>query len=121
MTSLTTKPDSSQLASEMAVDLFDSCFDPIETEVRARARGFIEELIRGELDDPRARPRYQRSNQPSRASPGIAQAVSPEIWARACTHKSEQWSSGKCSARAGIAMTRQSTVSGSSFTDGTQA
>jgi putative transposase len=60
MTSTTTKPDSSQPASEMAVDLFDNWFDPIETEVRARAREFIEELIRGELDDALARPRYQR-------------------------------------------------------------
>jgi hypothetical protein len=34
----------------MAVDLFDNWFDPIETAVRARARQFIEELIRGELD-----------------------------------------------------------------------
>jgi putative transposase len=45
MTSTTTKPD-----SEMAVDLFDNWFDPIETEVRARAREFIEEMIRGESD-----------------------------------------------------------------------
>ena len=50
MTKLTTKPDSMQPAAEMAVDLFDNWFDPIETEVRARARQFIEELIRGELD-----------------------------------------------------------------------
>jgi hypothetical protein len=34
----------------MAVDLFDHWFDPIETGVRARAREFIEEMIRGELD-----------------------------------------------------------------------
>ena len=47
MTKLTTKPDSMQPATEMAVDLFDNWFDPIETEVRARARQFIEELIRG--------------------------------------------------------------------------
>ena len=47
MTSTTTKPDSSQPAAEMAVDLFDNWFDPIETEVRARAREFIEEMIRG--------------------------------------------------------------------------
>jgi transposase-like protein len=45
----------------MAVDLFDNWFDPIETEVRSRARGFIEELIRGELDAVLARPRYGRS------------------------------------------------------------
>ena len=63
MTSITTKPDSSQPASEMAVDLFDSWFDPIETEVRARAREFIEELIRGELDDALARRRYERSKK----------------------------------------------------------
>ena len=61
MTITTTKPDSSQPAAEMAVDLFDNWFDPLETEVRARAREFIEELIRGELDTVLARPRYGRS------------------------------------------------------------
>ena len=61
MTSTTTKPDSSQPAAEMAVDLFDTWFDPIETEVRARAREFIEGMICGELDTALARPRYSRS------------------------------------------------------------
>ncbi len=61
MMSHTTKPDSSLLAAEMAVDVFDSWFDPIETAVRARAREFIEELIRGELDTVLGRPRYGRS------------------------------------------------------------
>ena len=61
MTNLTTKPDSLQRAAEMAVDLFDNWFDPIETEVRARSRQFIEELLRGELDAALARPRYGRS------------------------------------------------------------
>ena len=61
MTSITTKPDSVQPTAERVVDLFDSWFDPIETEVRSRARGFIEELIRGELDAALARPRYRRS------------------------------------------------------------
>ena len=61
MTSITTKPDSAQPAAAIAVDLFDNWFDPIETEVRSRARGFIEELIRGELDAMLARPRYGRS------------------------------------------------------------
>jgi putative transposase len=60
MTSITTKPDSLQPAAEIAVDLFDSWFDPIETEVRGRARQFIEELIHGELDAVLARPRYGR-------------------------------------------------------------
>src|ERR1700688_3608547 len=61
MTKLTTKPDSMQPATEMAVDLFDNWFDPIEIEVRARARQFIEELIRGDLDAALARPHYGRS------------------------------------------------------------
>jgi putative transposase len=61
MTSVTTKPDSLQLEAETAPHLFDDWFDPIETEVRGRARQFIEELIRGELDEALARPRYGRS------------------------------------------------------------
>jgi hypothetical protein len=61
MMSDTTKPDSWQPAAEVAVDLFDNWFDPIESEVRARAREFIEEMIRGELDTMLARPRYGRS------------------------------------------------------------
>src|SRR3978361_2490590 len=61
MTNNTTKPDSLQPATELAFDLFDNWFDPIEAEVRARARQFIEELIRGELDAALARPRYGRS------------------------------------------------------------
>ena len=61
MMSDTTRPDSWQPAAEMAVDFFDNWFDPIESEVRARAREFIEEMIRGELDTMLARPRYGRS------------------------------------------------------------
>jgi putative transposase len=65
MMSNTTKCDSLQPTAEVAVDLFDSWLDPIETEVRARAREFIEELIRGELDTMLARPRYERSKKAS--------------------------------------------------------
>jgi putative transposase len=61
MTSITTKPDSTQLEAATTCRLFDDWFDPIETEVRARARGFIEELLRSELDEALARPRYGRS------------------------------------------------------------
>src|SRR5947207_15493828 len=57
----------------MAVDLFDKWFDPIETEVRARAHEFIEELIRGELDAVLARPRYGRSQMAGKEeSAGVA-------------------------------------------------
>ena len=73
MTKLTTKPDSMQPATEKAVELFDNWFDPIETEVRSRARQFIEELIRGELDTALARPRYERSKVASNeAGAGVA-------------------------------------------------
>ena len=41
MTSTTTKPDCLQPAADMAGDLFDNWFDPLETEVRARSREFI--------------------------------------------------------------------------------
>src|SRR6187431_372169 len=63
MTSTTTKSDSSQPAAETTSRLFDNWFDPVETEVRARAREFIEELIRGELDAVLARPRYRRGQK----------------------------------------------------------
>jgi hypothetical protein len=61
MTGTITKTDSPQREAETAPQLFDDWFDPIETEVRDRARQFIEELIRQELDTALARPRYGRS------------------------------------------------------------
>ena len=65
MTNTITKPDSSQPPSDAGAGLFDNWFDPIETAVRDRARQFIEELIRGELDAVLARPRYGRSQMAS--------------------------------------------------------
>jgi putative transposase len=60
MTSTTTKPDSIQQEADVAGDLFDNWFDPLEAEVRARSREFIEELLRAELDAALSRPRYGR-------------------------------------------------------------
>jgi putative transposase len=65
MRNITTKPDSLQLEAETAPHLFDNWFDPIETEVRGRARQFIEELIRSELDAALDRPRYGRGKAAS--------------------------------------------------------
>jgi hypothetical protein len=45
----------------MAVDLFDTWLDPIETAGRARACEFIEEMIRDKRNAVLARPRYERS------------------------------------------------------------
>jgi len=63
MTSHTTNVDSVHSVDEGAARLFDNWFDPIEIEVRARAREFIEELIRGELEAVLARPRYGRGQK----------------------------------------------------------
>jgi transposase-like protein len=60
MTRTITKTDCLQREAKTAPQLFDDWFDPIETEVRDRARQFIEELIRQELDAALARPRYGR-------------------------------------------------------------
>ena len=60
MTSVTTKPDSSQRCGERAVYLFDNWFDPIEGGLRDRVREFIHAMIEGELDMALSRPRYAR-------------------------------------------------------------
>jgi putative transposase len=60
MSITTTKLDSSQLASETAVYLFDDWFDPIEAGVRDRVREFIQAMVEGELGSALMRPRYGR-------------------------------------------------------------
>src|SRR5713101_765124 len=75
MTSVTTKPESLQPQSDTAVHLFDNWIDPIETAVRVRVRGFIEELIREELDAALARPRYGRQAKSSDEADGVEAVV----------------------------------------------
>src|SRR5215213_10758514 len=60
MPSDTTKPEAVQ--PEAAARLFEDWFDPIESGLRERVRGFIEEMIRAELDAVLARPRYARQH-----------------------------------------------------------
>jgi len=60
MQTTTMKFDTLEPAADTAVQLFDNWFDPIETMVRDRVRGFIEALIEGELDAKLMRPRYGR-------------------------------------------------------------
>ena len=60
MTSTTTNPAADLPDQETSVYLFDDWFDPIEAGVLDRARGFIETMIRTELDTVLARPRYAR-------------------------------------------------------------
>ena len=60
MTNGTTKPELLQSSSDVSPHLFDDWFDPIEEQLRKQVRGFIEEMIRSELDDVLSRPRYGR-------------------------------------------------------------
>ena len=72
MTRATTKADSSLPQNETKGHLFDNWNDPLETEIRGRIRGFIEELIHEELDAALARPRYGRQAKNSKESADIA-------------------------------------------------
>jgi transposase-like protein len=74
MTSVTTKAEGLQLENGTAGYLFDNWFDPIETGVRERVREFIDELIRRELDEALARPRYGRRPKDS-GGEGAARVV----------------------------------------------
>ena len=65
MTSVTTKPELSQPTIENNSHVFDDWLDPIETVIRDRVRGLIEEMICGELDAILSRPRYGRRAQPA--------------------------------------------------------
>ena len=60
MTRATTKADSSLPQNDTEGHLFDNWIDPLETAIRGRIRGFIDELIHEELDAVLARPRYGR-------------------------------------------------------------
>ena len=54
------KNDTTKTPADVANEkLFDNWFDPVETELRAKVRGFIETMIEGELEVA-ARPRYGR-------------------------------------------------------------
>jgi transposase-like protein len=75
MTSGTTKLEALQPGSETSAQLFDNWFDPIESGIRDQVRGFIEGLIREELDVVLARPRYGRRAKSPDGSEGEAGVV----------------------------------------------
>jgi hypothetical protein len=60
MKKVSTTPELSPSTTESNSHLFDDWFDPIESGIRDRVRGLIEEMIRGELDAALSRPRYGR-------------------------------------------------------------
>ena len=55
-----TKAVSLQSEVQTSTHLFEDWFDPIESGVRERVRGFIEGMIEEELEEALARPRYGR-------------------------------------------------------------
>jgi transposase-like protein len=56
--------DSTETTVDASVGrLFGGWFDPIETDVRARVRGFIERMIEEELSTALSRPRYGRQSR----------------------------------------------------------
>ena len=70
MTSNSAKP--SMDAGEDEHCLCDDWFDPLETGVRARIRGFIEELLEAELDGALGSVRYERSGKAGWPAPSGA-------------------------------------------------
>jgi hypothetical protein len=55
------KTDTTKAAGDVADEkLFDNWFDPLETGLRAKVRGFIETMIGEELNTALSRPRYGR-------------------------------------------------------------
>jgi len=57
-------------AAEGTLFLGDDWFDPLETGVRSRIRGFIEELLEAELDAALGRDRYERRVPRPASAPG---------------------------------------------------
>ncbi len=57
-------------AQPETASLFEDWFDPIEIGLREKVRGFIEEMIRSELDAALARPRYARRTPTEHADMG---------------------------------------------------
>ena len=70
MTMDSTKPGAGSAEGEHF--LCDDWFDPLETGVRARIRGFIEELLEAELDAALGRDRYERPQSGEGARRGVA-------------------------------------------------
>jgi putative transposase len=75
MRNVTTTPELSHSTTEINSHLFDDWFDPIESGIRDRVRGLIEEMIRGELDAALSRPRYGRRGAAHAEDSGVAAVV----------------------------------------------
>jgi putative transposase len=69
------KIDTTKALADVADEkLFDNWFDPIETDLRTKVRGFIETMIEDELETALSRPRYGR-----RSGPAVADDVAAVV------------------------------------------
>jgi putative transposase len=75
MTSISTTPLRPQSEIETTVRLFDDWFDPIEANLRDRAREFLQAMFEAELEETLARSRYARrvklSSDDSESTPAV--------------------------------------------------
>ena len=63
------KRDTTEPGAEATEEkLFDNWFDPVETILRSKVRGFLETMIEEELATALARPRYGRRSEPTSGS-----------------------------------------------------
>lgn len=81
MTSDSTTPFLPQSEIETTERLFDNWFDPIEANLRARARDFLQAMLEAELEEVLARPRYARK-------PRSSGSVEPAITGHRNGHRS---------------------------------
>jgi putative transposase len=81
MTSDSTTPCLPQSEIETTERLFDNWFDPIEANLRARARDFLQAMLEAELEEVLARPRYVRR-------PRSSDSVAPTVTGHRNGHRS---------------------------------
>ena len=79
MKNVTTTAELSHSTTDSNSHLFDDWFDPIESGIRDRVRGLIEEMIRGELDAVLSRPRYGRQAAHERQTPKLSDCTIPSF------------------------------------------
>ena len=76
------KRDTTAPVAEAAGEkLFDSWFDPVETALRGKVRGFLETMIEEELETVLARPRYGRRAATTFGCSGGGDRCRPSAWA----------------------------------------
>jgi putative transposase len=93
MTRVTTKADSSLPQNAIEGHLFDNWIDPLETAIRGRIRGIIEELIHAELDEVLARHRHGSRRRKLMGTFGKVEIDVPRARLQGSDGKTSEWKS----------------------------